>query len=101
MKLFTGPHAFGLISAPLRDNPASNGGEQRLTIDRLMPLRGDRRSCSRGPRCGRSRGIIRRASGNALDNGSADAATRPPRPGLTSVVVTVDYGDRRGEVIAN
>ena len=30
------------------------------------------------------------ASGDELANGSADAATRPPRPGLTSVAVTVD-----------
>ena len=34
MKPLTGPHAFGLISAPPRDNPASNGSEQRLTIDK-------------------------------------------------------------------
>ena len=34
MKPFTGPHAFGLISAPLRDSPAYNGSEQRLTIDK-------------------------------------------------------------------
>ena len=34
MKPFIGPHAFGLISVPLRDSPASNGSEQRLTIDK-------------------------------------------------------------------
>ena len=34
MKPLTGPHAFGLISAPLRNNPASNGSEHRLTIDK-------------------------------------------------------------------
>jgi hypothetical protein len=34
MKPLPGPHAFGLISVPLHDNPTSNGSEQRLTIDK-------------------------------------------------------------------
>ena len=69
MKPFTGPHTFSLISAPLRDNPAPNGSELRLTIDRSCRSEEDRH------------------------------ASTTPR--LTSVLATVDYGDRRGEVIAN
>jgi hypothetical protein len=42
MKHSTGPHAFGLISVPLRDSPASIGSEQRLQIDR--PVRNSKRT---------------------------------------------------------
>ena len=38
MKPLTGPHAFGLISAPLCDDPIYNGSERRLTPDKPAPV---------------------------------------------------------------
>ena len=63
MKHFTGPHAHGLISVPLRDRSVSNCSE-RLTIDK--PRSAPRKIStvrSHGPRFDRSRGIIRSGSG--------------------------------------